>query len=91
MNKDIIFIIVYIVVLILISIISYLANSRSKAYKVTIFDFKTNKKTFLIVKARTKSKTYEVVSKFLAKNQIEGVIIEVFNIAYINNNTILNL
>lgn len=86
-----IFIIIYLVIITLISIISYLANSRSKAYKVTILDFKTNKKTFLIVKSKTKSKTYEIVSKFLVKNQIEGVIIEVFNIAYISNNIILNL
>ena len=87
---DTIFIIIYFIILFLLCVISYLTNSRSKVYSVIVFDFKTNKRTIFIVKSRTKSKTYEIVSKFLVKNKMEGVIIEVCNVCYMTNNTILN-
>ena len=87
---DTIFIIIYFIILFLLCSINYLTNSRSKAYKVTILNFKTNTKAIFIVKSRTKAKTYEIVSKFLIKNQIEGAIVDVCNICYMTNNTILN-
>ena len=94
MNKqdiEIIYIILYFVIIILLCIISYLVNSRSKCYKVIIVDFNTNDKAVFIVKARSKAKVYEVVSKYLLKNKIDGIIVDVHNTSFINNNTILNL
>lgn len=76
---------------ILLILLFIITNNRSKAYKVTIVDFNTNDKAIFIVKTLSKAKAYEVVSKSLLKNKIEGTIIDVCNICYMTNNTILNL